>query len=170
MAVVNFIRIAALVFALAAAGCGGMPTDRPTPGQPQATGQNVPGQPRKTDAGNVPTAPISIPSTNAWQQDPIDVVRQRLERLIRDQCGGQLCVNIVVRQGDDDSYDQCQFASTIPDTSEPIVLKPGSTLTLLTGMWPCEETSDQTTAATTQPQPTPQPTTNQPTTNVRPTG
>ena len=177
MSLATFIRLAALVCALtvvAACSGAGLPTNGPAStavvGQP-----NVPGQPRKTDAPNVPTAPISIPSTNAWQGNPIDEVRHRVERLIRTECGnGELCITIEVAEGDDDSYDQCQFASTLPDTSDPITLKPGSTLTLLTGTWACE------TSSTSEPQPTestpestestPAPTTNQTTTNVRPTG
>ena len=176
MSLATFIRFAALVCALtvvAACSGAGLPTNGPAS---TAVGQpNVPGQPRKTDAPNVPTAPISIPSTNAWQGNPIDEVRHRVERLIRTECGnGELCITIKVAEGDDDSYDQCQFASTLPDTSDPITLKPGSTLTLLTGTWACE------TSSTSEPQPTestpestestPAPTTNQTTTNVSPTG
>ena len=176
MSLATFIRLAALACALtivAACSGAGLPTNGPAS---TAVGQpNVPGQPRKTDAPNVPTAPISIPSTNAWQGNPIDEVRHRVERLIRTECGnGELCITIKVAEGDDDSYDQCQFASTLPDTSDPITLKPGSTLTLLTGTWACE------TSSTSEPQPTestpestestPAPTTNQTTTNVRPTG
>ena len=152
MSLPSFIRLAALVGALtvvAACSGAGLPTNHPAS---TAVGQpNVPGQPRKTDAPNVPTAPISIPSTNAWQGDPIDEVRQRVERLIRTECAnGELCITVSVTMGDDDSYDQCQFASTLPDTSEPITLKPGSTLTLLTGTWPCD------TCSSSEPEPTQQ--------------
>ena len=176
MSLTNFIRLAALACALAVAvGCsaGGIPTDRPAS---SAVGQpNVPGQPRKTDAGNVPTAPISIPSTNAWQNDPIDTVRQRVEKLIRGQCGnGELCVNVAVARGDDDSYDQCHYAGSNPDTSEPIVLPRGSTITLLTGTWECDTSTDETTESASgsqEPEPNPKPTTtDQTTTDVHPTG
>ena len=172
----SFIRLAALACVLTvvtACSGAGLPTnDRESSAVAQP---NVPGQPRKTDAPNVPTAPISIPSTNAWQGNPIDEVRQRVERLIRKECAnGELCITVKVAMGDDDSYDQCQFASTLPDTSDPITLKPGSTLTLLTGTWPCETSSSSEPESTeSEPLPTestPAPTTTETATDVRPSG
>jgi hypothetical protein len=175
MSLATLFRLAALVCGVTlVAACGaGLPTNGPAS---TAVGQpNVPGQPRKTDAPNVPTAPISIPSTNAWQGNPIDEVRHRVEQLVRTECGNdELCITVNVAMGDDDSYDQCQFASTLPDTSDPITLKPGSTLTLLTGTWPCETNSSSEPESTeSEPQPTesePAPTTTQTMTNVSPSG
>ena len=177
MSLPSFIRLAAFVCALtvvAACSGAGLPTNHPAS---TAVGQpNVPGQPRKTDAPNVPTAPISIPSTDALaRRSDGSRSRQRVERLIRTECAnGELCITVSVAMGDDDSYDQCQFASTLPDTSDPITLKPGSTLALLTGTWPCETSSSsepESTESEPQPtEPTPAPTTTQATTDVRPSG
>jgi hypothetical protein len=176
MSLAKFLRLVAPVCVLtvvAACSGAGLPTDGAAStaiGQP-----SVPGQPRKTDAPNVPTAPLSIPSTNAWQGNPIDEVRHRVERLVRTECAnGELCITVSVAMGDNDSYDQCQFASTLPDTSDAITLKPGSTLTLLTGTWPCETSSSTEPEPTeSEPQPTestPAPTATQTVTNVRPSG
>jgi hypothetical protein len=147
---------------------------RTAPPAPPSASRAFPAN-RARDAPNVPTAPISIPSTNAWQGNPIDEVRRRVERLVQTECGnGEMCVTVTVAMGDDDSYDQCQFASTVPDTSDPITLKPGSTLTLLTGTWPCETSSSTEPEPTeSEPQPTestPAPTATQTVTNVRPSG
>jgi hypothetical protein len=176
MSLAKFLRLGASVCALtvlAACSGAGLPTNGAAS---TAVGQpSVPGQPRKTDAPNVPTAPISIPSTNAWQGNPIDEVRRRVERLVQTECGnGERCVTVTVAMGDDDSYDQCQFASTVPDTSDPITLKPGSTLTLFTGTWPCE-TSSSTEPEPPESEPLPTESTHAPAathtaTNVRPSG
>jgi hypothetical protein len=154
------IRLAAVacVFFAAACSVGGPPSDR-TVGAPRASAPNVPGQPRKTDAPNVPTSPISIPATNALQGEPIDEARHTVEQQIRQACGNsELCVKVVVAQGDDDSYDLCQFAGSNPtsEDDQPIVLQRGSTITLLTGTWPCETstTSGTTTTTLTTPAPT----------------
>lgn len=169
----NSIRLAAAACVLITAACspGGPPSNI---GSPKASAPNVPGQPHKTDAGNVPTAPISIPATNALQGEPIDEARQTVEQEIRQACGnGEQCVKVVVTQGDDDSYDQCEFAGSIPtsEDDQPIILPRDSTITLLTGTWPCESSStSETTSSTTRPQSsTRATTTTAPTTNVTPT-
>jgi len=174
MSLKNLIRLVVAACVLFAPACAGGPPDEDTVGAPRASAPNVPGQPRKTDAGNVPTSPISIPATNALLGQPIDDVRHTVEQQIQEACGnGELCANVVVAQGDDDSYDQCRFAGSIPTSpdDQPIVLPPGSTITLLTGTWPCETstTSETTTSTTEASSTTPPTTTAAPTTHVSPT-
>jgi hypothetical protein len=175
MDAVNFIGVAAGACVLAATACSSAmesPPGRPATtvvGQPPRTvAPNVPGAPQKTDAGNVPTAPITIPPIFDKQGRPIDEVRDEVAGEIRAACGGgELCVNLTVAAGSNDSFTQCEYETSEPAShpDETFVLERGSTLTLVTGSEPCETTTTETT----EPETTGETTTPQPT-DVEPTG
>jgi hypothetical protein len=173
MYAVNFIGVAAAcVLATAACTSVAEPPGRPATtnvGQPPRTAApNVPGAPQKTDAGNVPTAPITIPPIFDKQGRPIDEVRDEVAAEIRTACGGgELCVNLAVAVGSNDSFTQCEYETSEPAShpDEAFVLERGSTLTLVTGSEPCETTTTETT----EPETTGE-TTTETTTNVEPTG
>jgi hypothetical protein len=179
MSAINFVRLIACACVLVAAACSSAaesPPGRPAStvvGQPNRTvAPNVPGAPQKTDAGNVPTAPITIPPIFDKQGRPIDEVRSEVASEIEAACGGDLCVNLTVAAGSNDSLTQCEYETSDPAShpDEAFVLERGSTLTLLTGSQPCETTTTETTEETTEPETTEETTTEQPTTNVEPTG
>jgi hypothetical protein len=183
MAITNFFRLGVCIGLMAVAACGSgqqsatHPTGTRTVAQTSAqTGaqptNNVPGAPKKTDSKDVPTAPINIPPIFDKQGLPIDTVRASVESEIRDACGnGELCVTVTVGQGDNDTFTQCQYVTSNPQSfsdQEQFTLQRGSTLTLLTGPRPCESTTEETTEETTTGS-TPAPTTPQPTSDVEPT-
>jgi hypothetical protein len=159
------------VIAVAACGSGQQSTEEPTGTRTGAqTTRTVPGAPKKTDSNDVPTAPINIPPIFNKQGLDIDTVRASVESEIRDACGnGELCVNVAVSQGDNETFTQCQYDTSNPQSfsdQEQFTLERGSTLTLLTGPRPCESTTEETTHETTT-----EPTTEPPTTtpDVEPT-
>jgi hypothetical protein len=181
MAITNFIRLGVCIGVMAVAACGGQqsttePTGTRTGAQPTGTRtgaqptRTVPGAPNKTDSNDVPTAPINIPPIFNKQGLDIDTVRASVESEIRDACGnGELCVTVTVSQGDNDTFTQCQYDTSNPQSfsdQEQFTLQRGSTLTLLTGPRPCESTTEETTDVTTA-ESTPEPTTTSP--NVHPT-
>ena len=181
MAISNFIRLGVCIGVMAVAACGG--GQQSTTGQQSATEptgtrtgaqptNNVPGAPKKTDSKDVPTAPINIPPIFNKQGLDIDTVRASVESEVRDACGnGELCVAVTVSQGDNDTFTQCQYVTSNPQSfsdQEQFTLQRGSTLTLLTGARPCESTTEETTDETTT-ESTPEPTPPQPTSDVEPT-
>lgn len=175
MTITNFIRIGVCVGVFAVAACGQQSTTEPTGTEGTGTAaqptNDVPGAPKKTDSVDVPTAPINIPPIFNKQGLDIDTVRASVESEIRDACGnGELCVNVAVGQGDNDTFTQCQYDTSNPQSfsdQEQFTLQRGSTLTLLTGSRPCESTSEETTDETTT-ESTSEPSTPQPTSDVEP--
>ena len=173
MKLTNFIRLGACVGVLVVAACGSAQQSTTQSTGTRAAGTqatNVPGAPKKTDSVEVPTAPIHIPPIFNKQGLDIDTVRASVESEIRDACGnGELCVTVAVSQGDNDTFTQCQYDTSNPQSfsdQEQFTLQRGSTLTLLTGPRPCESTTEETTDETTV-ESTPKPTTS--TTDVEPT-
>lgn len=170
MAITHFIRLGVCIGVVAVAACGGgqQSTTEPTGTRAQPT-NDVPGAPKKTDSVDVPTAPINIPPIFNKQGLDIDTVRASVESEIRNACGNDdLCVTVAVSQGDNDTFTQCQYDTSDPQSfsdQEQFTLDRGSTLTLLTGSQPCETTTEETTEETTTTESTPEPS---PTTDVEP--
>jgi hypothetical protein len=175
MAITHFIRLGVCIGVVAVAACGAQQSSTETTGSSvgaqgtRTATPNVPGAPKKTDSVDVPTAPINIPPIFNKQGLDIDTVRASVESEIRDACGnGELCVNVAVGQGDNDTFTQCQYDTSNPQSfsdQEQFTLQRGSTLTLLTGSQPCETTTEETTEETTTTESTPEPS---PTTDVEP--
>jgi hypothetical protein len=179
MAVSTLIRLSACIGVMTVAACGGTQqsstarSESTVVGQPNGTvTPNVPGAPRKTDSNNVPTAPINIPPIFNKQGLDIDTVRAGVESDIRSACGNnELCVTVAVGQGDSDTFTQCQYVTSNPQSfsdQAQFTLQRGSTLTLLTGSQPCTSTTEETTDESTT-ESSPSPTTTRPTSNVQPT-
>lgn len=181
MTVTYLIRLGVCIGVMAVAACGGggqqsstQATGGSTVGaQSTGTGSpNVPGAPTKTDSGEVPTAPINIPPIFNKQGLDINNVRASVESEIRNACGnGELCVKVAVSQGDSDTFTQCQYVTSDPQSfsdQDQFTLQRGSTLTLLTGSAPCGSTTEETTPETTTTKSTPAPSTPRPT-DVEPT-
>jgi hypothetical protein len=157
MSVKNFVRLGAFVGVMALAACGGgseqsssAPSNSTVVDQPSRSATpNVPGQPQRTDSPDVPTAPINIPPIFDKQGRDISQVRAEVEAEIRSACGNDdLCVTVAVGKGNNESFTQCQYDTSNPQSffDQPqFTLPRKSTLTLLTGTQPCESTSEETT-------------------------
>lgn len=155
----NFVRLAMGMALLATAACGGAGApvaDRSTNGSVNGTSSEATtGQRTRSTSKpkSVPSAPINIPPIFNKQGRPIDEVRSEVEAQIRDACGdGTLCVTVAVAQGDNDTFTQCQYDTSDPQSfsdQEQFTLERGSTLTLLTGPGSCETTTTETTTTET---------------------
>src|SRR5262245_39149011 len=86
--------------------------------------------------GGVPGAPIDIPSFQQDQGRPLDDVLADIEATVRDQCGGELCIEISVEKSDD-SCTQCEVGATDPPQGSQI--ERGGSLLVIAGSEPCED-------------------------------
>lgn len=90
--------------------------------------------------GEAPGAPIDIPAITVAQGQPADVVRAQLEEKLREACGGQVCVGIVVAQTHPE-FQTCQYSGET-DPPAGTRVERGSTLTVIMGSQPCTEGHD----------------------------
>jgi hypothetical protein len=79
-------------------------------------------------------APIDIPAEIEDQGEPLAQMRAFIEQGIRDQCGGELCVQLEVEHSDE-SFDECQFVETRPQQRSSVAR--GSTVVIVAGTLPC---------------------------------
>jgi len=91
------------------------------------------------------------------QGRPLDEVLPEMETRVRDQCGGQLCLEFQVVQREP-SFTQCTFVATEPPQDTEVAR--GSTVIVVVGTQPCdgpsEEPTEEPTAQTTE-EPTAEP-------------
>jgi len=86
--------------------------------------------------GGVPGAPIDIPSFQQDQGRPLADVLADIEETVRDQCGGELCIEIRVEMTDD-GFTECTFVATDPPQGSQV--ERGGTLLVIAGTEPCED-------------------------------
>jgi hypothetical protein len=86
--------------------------------------------------GGAPGAPIDIPSFQQDQGRPLDDVLADIEGTVREQCGGDLCIEIAVEMSDD-NFTECQFVATDPPQGSQI--ERGGTLRVIAGTQPCDD-------------------------------
>lgn len=130
------VALALLVF-LAVANCGEQQArddGRRGPG-------GVPGAPiNQQDDAEAIGAPIRVPTIAFAGQPSLAEVRQAVEQRIREQCGGELCVQVVVEQRDLPGVSACDFAGIEPEPGTWV--KRGTTIVIVSGAEPCDEPSD----------------------------
>lgn len=102
--------------------------------------RGAPPPPLNRDDGNgAPPSRMRIPEVTQSQGQPVAEVREELERLIRERCGGDLCLKLRVKVGDNDILSTCEFDRTDPPANTRV--KRESVVVLLTGTLPCEPTA-----------------------------
>jgi hypothetical protein len=90
-----------------------------------------------TEGGDVPEAigtPIDVPAEIQDQGRPLADMRVLIEEGIREQCGGELCVDLEVEHSVEDR-DECTFVETRPPQRSRV--QPGSTVVIVAGTLPC---------------------------------
>jgi hypothetical protein len=107
-------------------------------------GNGVPEGPLGRDGGDgdgdvAPGSPLDIPEITQAQGQPVERIRSVLEADLAEQCGGELCVEVRVEPGDNDTLTLCQFDTTEPPPGEQV--ERDGTVVLVTGISPCETTS-----------------------------
>lgn len=134
----SWVRMAlALLVFLAVANCGGQqPSDD---GSGRSSG-GVPGAPiNQQDDAEAIGAPIRVPTIAFAGQASPGEVREVIERRIREQCGGELCVQVVVEQRDLAGVTACDFAGIEPEPGTWV--ERGTTIVIVSGTDPCDEPS-----------------------------
>jgi hypothetical protein len=133
--------------AVTVGACGGGDDDAqslPTPeddggdngGGDNGGGDNGGGDNGGGGGGGAPGAPIDIPSFQQDQGRPLDDVLADIEGTVREQCGGDLCIEIAVEMSDD-NFTECQFVATDPPQGSQI--ERGGTLRVIAGTQPCDD-------------------------------
>jgi hypothetical protein len=79
---------------------------------------------------------------------PIEEAKADLEKIIRNACGGALCVKLRT-EARDDSAESCRYVRAEPDLNDGAVVDRETTIVLVTGTLPCQPDSS--------PQDSPQP-------------
>lgn len=95
------------------------------------------GAPTDNGDGEARGAPIDIPAIVIAENQPLDAVRAQLEALLRDACGGEVCLTIEVAETDAD-HETCQYSGET-DPPAGTVVESGSTVTLIMGSLPCTD-------------------------------
>lgn len=108
--------------------------------QTDATGtdSNTGGSDDNTDGDRdtlVPGAPIDIPDITNAQGQLVDEVRLRLEKELRDICGGTVCVTLTT-EARDENRKTCEFSATDPPKGTRVPR--GSVVVIVTGTQPCD--------------------------------
>lgn len=88
------------------------------------------------NGGGVPGAPIDIPSFQQDQGRPLDEVLADIDATVREQCGGEVCIEITVEKTDD-GFTECEFVATDPPQGSRI--ERGGSLLVIAGSEPCED-------------------------------
>lgn len=86
------------------------------------------------EEGEALGAPIDVPAEVRDQGRPLADMRAIIEDGIRAQCGGGLCVELVVEHSAEDR-DQCTFIETRPPQRSSVAR--GSTVVIVAGSLPC---------------------------------
>lgn len=134
----SWVRVAlALLVFLAIANCGSQEASDATSQSPD----NVPGAPLgQQDDAEAIGAPIRVPTITMAPGAPLDDAREAIERRIREQCGGELCVELVVEPAEEDDLTSCQFVRTEP--AQGTMVGRGSTIVIVSGAQPCDGAND----------------------------
>ncbi len=134
----SWVRVAlALLVFLAIANCGSQEASDATSQSPD----NVPGAPLgQQDDAEAIGAPIRVPTITMAPGAPLDDARDAIERRIREQCGGELCVELVVEQRDLHGVTACDFAGIEPEPGTWV--QRGSTIVIVSGAQPCDGAND----------------------------
>jgi hypothetical protein len=81
-----------------------------------------------------PEAPVEIPSLQQDQGRPLDEVLADVESTVREQCGGELCVELRVEMTND-GFSECEFVEAVPPQGQ---VERGGTLVVIAGTQPCD--------------------------------
>lgn len=81
-------------------------------------------------------APINIPSIVQDQGRPLSEVQSEIEASVREQCGGELCIELRVVEADP-NFGVCQFVRTDPVQGTSV--DPGETVLILAGTQSCDD-------------------------------
>ncbi|MEW2355762.1 hypothetical protein [Spirillospora sp. NPDC029432] len=105
-------------------------------------GCGAPGAPDPQDDAVAPGAPIRVPSVGAAGDRKLDEVQPAIKKKVKEQCGGKVCVNLVVKHVD--SADQleragfgqgnggyCGFRETVPRPGQTV--QQGKTIYIIAG-------------------------------------
>jgi hypothetical protein len=137
-------RVLAFVFvvSLMTVACGGgspAPDDASTAEQEPRDAQGAPLN--EGGGGEALGSPITIPAIVQDQGRPLDTVRAEIEAGIREQCGdGELCVTLVVEEGDETCCTKCEFVRTEPPQQSEV--ERGTTVVVVSGSLPCSDATD----------------------------
>ena len=85
--------------------------------------------------GHARGAPIQVPTRVDEQGFPLGEVLDRLKRVIREECGGDLCVTIRVEARNVEGFTTCTFVRTEPSQGEFVPRR--STIVVVSGAEPC---------------------------------
>ena len=125
---------AVLICAVAIGACGGEDDSSQSVATSDDEGDDGGGD-DDGDGGGVPGAPIDIPSFQQDQGRPLDDVLADIEATVREQCDGELCIEIRVEMSDE-GFDECQFVETVPPQGSSV--ERGGTLVVIAGTQPCD--------------------------------
>lgn len=133
----SWLRLAlGLMVFLSIASCGGQEAGDAT-AEPRG---NVPGAPLgQPDDAEAPGAPITVPTIAFAKPPSLDEAREAIEQRIREQCGGELCVDVVVEQRDLQGVTACDFAGLEPEPGTRV--QRDSTIVIVSGAQPCDGAS-----------------------------
>jgi hypothetical protein len=131
----------ALAGVLALTACAGDDDDSQsaTSGEEGGAGGGGGGIPDGGSGAEAPGAPINIPDFQLELGQPLNEMLGRIEADLVAQCGGELCVEIVV-ESSDEGFTECEFVSTEPAAGEQI--ERGGTLVVIAGSQPCDDEGD----------------------------
>jgi hypothetical protein len=90
--------------------------------------------PEDNEENGAPGAPIDIPAEIQDQGRPLAEMQAIIEQGIREQCGGELCVQLAVEHSAED-FDECTFIETRPPQRSSVAR--GSTVVIVAGSLPC---------------------------------
>jgi hypothetical protein len=122
----------ALAGTLAAGACTGSDDDDQSTGD----GDAIQGIPADESDAEAPGSPIDVPSFQISEGRLLDEMLPIIEDRLRELCGGDLCVEIVVEHRDDD-HTECEFSDTDPPAGSQI--ERGGTLVVIAGTQPCDD-------------------------------
>lgn len=81
-------------------------------------------------------APINIPSIVQDQGRPLSEVHAEIEASVREQCGGELCIDLQVVE-EDPNFGVCQFVRTDPAQGSSV--ERGASVLIVAGTQPCDD-------------------------------
>lgn len=117
------------------------------PGAPQADGNGgavpAPGAPQpKKGKGPVPGSPMRMPARTIDEGVDLEPKLAEIKRELRQQCGGSMCVNVVVEYSYPDRT-QCQYMDSVPAPESTFPYRPDMEIRIIAGRDPCTEPSSE---------------------------
>ena len=136
---------AVLLCSIVASACGGSDVSTQSQGQVDESdddnGNGAPGIPGGDSDDEAAGAPINIPSFQQDQGRPLEEVLAEIESGVRDQCDGELCLELRVERSDS-NFTECRFVRTDPLQGSEV--ERGTTVVVIAGTLPCEDEQPDT--------------------------